>query len=69
MWEVNRKVEVDNSKLVEQLAELEQKLMEVELTAEAPYWIGVKADIDNARIDKIAIKKRIDKIKKELSGD
>lgn len=68
MWEVKRS-QKNNDKLIEELRELEHRLLEVELVAEAPYWMGVKADIDNARIEKSAIKRRIDRVKKKLSED
>lgn len=68
MWEVKRS-QKNNDTLIEELRELEHRLLEVELMAEAPYWMGVKADIDNARIEKSAIKRRIDRVKKKLSED
>lgn len=68
MWEVKRS-QKNNDTLLDELLELERRLQVVELTAEAPYWMGIKADIDNARIEKVSLRKRIDKIKKILSED
>ena len=66
MWEVQRS-QKNNDTLIDEKRELERKLEQMELLAEVPYWMGIKAEIDEARIMKVQVKKKLDEVKKKLS--
>lgn len=66
MWEVNRS-QKNNDTLLEEEHRLRRELERLSLDAEVPYWMGVKADIDEARIMKVHVKKKLEEVKKKLS--